>query len=477
MVRSIKPGYAAAQLSYRFLESCYIEMTPARLLYFTTIDLHDHFSIVMAEKAYSIGDYLRELHRRTPLPRHEILQVLRWHLEIAHSEQLGKQTFGIMRQYEPQLDHCKKIFTAPDMTISQADDFCNKDVPVYVCMPPAQIEERPVPFELCLHALHNWLYKKWFRPYRSDIEWGQFVAKMIPLRGTDNSGKWLGFGKSPSQLISTAITLHAEICSKVLATCQSTLEKEADPEDDHQSDGIVSTQPLSDLKRDQKMFILQNIFKAVIILIDSNDYTLATSDVGLMPVYIVRTGVESGLSAPVTFGSVEENSTDVINDACGEVGAVRTTLAEAFAIIQVVVQQEVSAVGPCPNPFETAGELRAAYLTNEESLRHEAERFKDINARKPLVTHHLNLFAPTLQFSTIFPSYIFKAKAKTPTKNTSTTLSSKPPTTPHSKWVFSTTRTSAAVASAPASTSAVMECVADLGASPWAASAASSIDR
>ncbi|EEU38848.1 uncharacterized protein NECHADRAFT_83166 [Fusarium vanettenii 77-13-4] len=100
------------------------------------------------------------------LHRHEILHHVRGHLEQRHREELYCQLrAGFLMKSFSQLDRL------------QALDFRNKTVPVYLLTGDA--EKRGLS-GLLLMVIHNYLYRKWFRLYRSDIERGQAMAIVIP---------------------------------------------------------------------------------------------------------------------------------------------------------------------------------------------------------------------------------------------------------------------------------------------------------
>ena len=73
--------------------------------------------------------------------------------------------------------------------------------------------------------------------------------------------------------------------------------------------------------RNQKFLLLQPLFRAVAIVIKSADYTTAVPAIAEVPVLIVLTGVEDGLSAPITFDPIAErvraHQIEDFNSGCG----------------------------------------------------------------------------------------------------------------------------------------------------------------
>ena len=72
---------------------------------------------------------------------------------------------------------------------------------------------------------------------------------------------------------------------------------------------------------------IQPLFRALVIIINSRDYRLEDSkSLGRMPVFVAHTGLEEGLSAPVTFDSLGDRV-----EICP--GVIKTTLETAIGIV------------------------------------------------------------------------------------------------------------------------------------------------
>lgn len=64
----------------------------------------------------------------------------------------------------------RDIDELPKMVPDDFTDTCNKLVPLYICVRTSdRIMRGLVPI-----VLHNFLYRRWFRPYRSDIKGSRF---------------------------------------------------------------------------------------------------------------------------------------------------------------------------------------------------------------------------------------------------------------------------------------------------------------
>ncbi|KAM6528433.1 hypothetical protein FALCPG4_009414 [Fusarium falciforme] len=93
--------------------------------------------------------------RQAKLERHEILHHLRGSLEEHHRNQL--ETFQIHHPHLlKDMSHIGEIMGL---------NYWNKTVPIFLLKDPAGRAGYP---EMLRPALHNYLYRRWFRPYRTD---------------------------------------------------------------------------------------------------------------------------------------------------------------------------------------------------------------------------------------------------------------------------------------------------------------------
>lgn len=301
-----------------------------------------------------------------PLPQHEILHHLRGDLEAKHRQLIHQYSAKAPYLYEPRIDRLDRL---PRMSLDQAEDFCNKTAPFYIY---TATEFDPTP--LLLTALHNWLYDKWFQPYRSEIEWGQFVSKVVRLRGVP-------LRTPPDRLVDSVIRLNRKICREVEATCQSVqdLDLSRPHEDMNQSLwGMVFPRSMTEIVKDQQSFFLQPLFRAVAIMIDGEDFGRNAykyiTNVGHTHVHIVRTGMEYGLSAPISFDSIADKTTSPITGKDGRVKAVKTTLETAYQFLMELKRREVAAFGVFPQPRESADGFDTGYLACPRGILFEAQK-------------------------------------------------------------------------------------------------------
>lgn len=300
--------------------------------------------------------------QNAPLPRHKILQALRGHLEEVHRYTLRDHTF-VHQFYRISIGDPHHADALPEMNIKQANDCCNKTIPIYICNDHHRKQFSQSSLVLGL-ALHNWLYRKWFRLYHTDIEWGQFIAKIFECPCVT---KWQGLEHSAEDVIDMTVRLNRVICNRIEAAQKYILEQEAAP-DSTMCGGLVCEQPFCELQRDQSSFILQPLFRAVMIVIQEKDYTIDMTDMSGVVVYLAVTGVEDGLSAPILLSSVEQDPSKLIHDREGNLKAVRTTLETAYDFIRGLQCREEAAFSLRPDPVKDSKGLRAGYLSTAASM-------------------------------------------------------------------------------------------------------------
>lgn len=99
--------------------------------------------------------------------------------------------------------------------------------------------------------------------------------------------------------------------------------------------------------KDHQIYILQPLFEALVIVIHPGGWNGEDSSlIGRLPVTIARTGVESGLSSPITFESI----VDKIDEYIGEF-TIKTTLETAVDFVMELEARETRAFGLQPDPI------------------------------------------------------------------------------------------------------------------------------
>ncbi|OTA05367.1 hypothetical protein A9Z42_0060320 [Trichoderma parareesei] len=264
----------------------------------------------MEELSYHQRALVRDFNRPfDDITREEKLWYLRTNLEADH---LGDQFWMCAwRTYEPPIDE-----PLPRIPAYQFKDICNKSVPIYILRGHWRLAG----------ILNNYIYRRWFKPYRSEIEYGRFITKFIALRNTD----------TPSPAILQSIKSLNEAVSAEIRERRLGYDRE-----------IATGTAGSDVVADHQNYVLQPLFQALLLVLNPTDWNGEdSSSIGKIPVILVRTGVEDGLSEPISFEAIA----DKIDAYVGE-DAIRTTVETAIGFVMDLEARETRAFGLRPDPI------------------------------------------------------------------------------------------------------------------------------
>jgi hypothetical protein len=138
----------------------------------------------------------------------------------------------------------------------------------------------------------------------------------------------------------------------------------------NEMNGVRKEVGLSDWEpvHEQKFRIMQPLFRAVAIAIKQDDYSIAVPDIAQIPVLLIITGVEEGLSAPITFDSIADKIS-AHHKTKDSLQAAETNLATAVSFVMGLEKRELAAFGPRPDPAETCKDpSRSCLLGRGEAL-------------------------------------------------------------------------------------------------------------
>ncbi|CVK87799.1 uncharacterized protein FMAN_05351 [Fusarium mangiferae] len=227
---------------------------------------------------------------------HEILHHLRGFLEQNHRLAIHTQHYNSFDVKEIR-----------DLDKHQALRFRNKTVLIYV-LKGGGIGGL---WEL---VLHNYLYRRWFQPYLSDIDHGECIAmvmKPIDQPRTSND----------HDAVSHVLDVHSMINRRL-----DSIEHETPP--------FYTTRPL---------------FRAFFIAIPGRNWggCAALENIASLKVLIVLTGETKGLSAPISFASIADKSkARTLNG----LEAVETNLETAVDFLMELEHREEDVFGLQPDP-------------------------------------------------------------------------------------------------------------------------------
>lgn len=168
-------------------------------------------------------------------------------------------------------------------------------------------------------VLQNYLYRRWFQPYLSDIDHGEYIAmltKSLDQPRTSNH----------DDAVSHVLDVHSMINRRL-----DSIEHETPP--------FYTTRPL---------------FRAFFIAIPGRNWggCAALENIASLKVLIVLTGETKGLSAPISFASIAAKSeARTLNG----LDAVETNLETAVDFVIELEHREEDVFGLQPDPVAASG--------------------------------------------------------------------------------------------------------------------------
>ncbi len=107
----------------------------------------------------------------------------------------------------------------------------------------------------------------------------------------------------------------------------------------------------------QVFYHLQPRFEAIAVSMRASNFDYDAPEVANLPVLIVRTGIEEGLSAPITFDSVPVDARINIYAEDGILVAVETRLDMAITFLMDLEQRETEAFDPLPDLIKSTQDM------------------------------------------------------------------------------------------------------------------------
>jgi len=263
--------------------------------------------------------------------REELLWLRRTSQEGDHY--LWLHNSQIMWRFQPSV---QAVIDDPKVKMDKDLDLgtmCNKTIPMYFLPSPSH--------GVVAIIIHNYIYRRWFHPYRTETNAGQFVYRFITPKDLGNCIA------PPSEALSnTLATFNGILCAKVEDYTRTSRA--------HQETSNPNHEP----------YVLRPLFKALMAIVCCADYDGEDSTtVGRFPVHLVRTGVEDGLSAPISFhDEIAAHRMEPMSE-----NVVKTTLEAATDFIMALEAREIAVFGIQPDPASVA-----EVLTDDEG--HELTR-------------------------------------------------------------------------------------------------------
>ncbi|TRX90082.1 hypothetical protein FHL15_009001 [Xylaria flabelliformis] len=285
-----------------------------------------------------------------PPPRHKILHQLRTDREYDHRHRIFFHS--LLQIYQPCLE---ALHDSPEFHLRMSNEFCNITAPIYLLRTRLS---RCGP--LLLTSIHNYVYRRWFRPYETEIEYGQFLVKLIAPRKLPPVDT-----TSLDSIANLARDLTTTICSRVDRVQRVhalTRLKKLGPG--------IDTRNIDECMHQQEFFVLQPLFRTIALVVCEKSFDINLPSISQLPVLIVHTGTEDGLSAPINLDSITEYTEKLIDGPGKEARAVRTTLETAVTFLMDLERREIAAFGLRPDPVASTKGQKSGYFCRESFLKH-----------------------------------------------------------------------------------------------------------
>lgn len=329
-------------------------------------NLDNRWEIVKAEgdKIFNEANIRKKRYLNGELKRHEVLHFLRGNLEARHREATTSNarlyTFCVSTT---NLDLTEREFNqnGPSVHRNAAErsrDLCNTSIPVYLLATPNKGGGGLI--GTLRLALSNFIYRKWFQPYKTEIEFDRSLVQFI--RPIDIQCITT---RPPVSVFDTLTYLNKDICNHIEKTKNDAVRKireylevtsdiqmagtQGDKDERDRWAKIIREEFSDEAESLQQCYCIQHLFRAIFLVVCGHNYMGEGSGaIGKMPVFIAVTGEQEGLSAPITFDSIRDKIDAVINP--GPRMVVQTTLETAAEFLVNLERREIAALGLCPNP-------------------------------------------------------------------------------------------------------------------------------
>ncbi|KAF9773840.1 hypothetical protein IL306_008247 [Fusarium sp. DS 682] len=202
-----------------------------------------------------------------------------------------------------------------------------------------------------LYSVDVWLYRQWFEPYESDIEYARYIAKPITLglepgatepalTDINDFHQKLIHGLSPNALR----CIPSGMLQNLLI---SSFPPPSEQADEKTEDLFAAL---------SKHHVLKPLFKSLFIVLHQTQVRrtdpFTAEEIDNLPVSLVQTGSTEGLSKPISFHSLHRGG-HVLSDRetlHSSVCSVRTTLKPAIKFIMDLERRERAALKSKPAP-------------------------------------------------------------------------------------------------------------------------------
>ncbi|KAJ6785910.1 hypothetical protein PWT90_09496 [Aphanocladium album] len=270
-----------------------------------------------------------------PLPKDELLRLLRGLHESSHFNRVMVHSATSKWLLNPQFHMPVDVANESDLRLEDANDACNRTAAVYLLRdlndPKNGIfQHMYYKTVLLISQLYRYTYDRWFQPYRSEIDRGQFLTKVnLPPASI------LPPDTCSMAMVDWVRRLHSNFCQRI----ESIKSQETATEE------IASEEPF---------YVMQPVFYAIAVALRACTYDIDVANFGDTPVLIVCTGIDRGLSAPIDLSTIDkQDRRDVVTDSSGKLVAVETALSVAITFLMELEAREQLGSGMKPDPIQS----------------------------------------------------------------------------------------------------------------------------
>ena len=242
--------------------------------------------------------------KRPQRTNEEIIHTVRYHLEYNH------------RRYREYFSNNAPLILTPSLPnppvgLEHIQDSCNKSAAVYSITPHLEPHTLAYSKDSARRAeIIYTIYQQWFRSHDIDIDFGNFVAKLVSIRLSSDD---------QAIKVEDIIDIHRAWCDHVELTLPLCSRKEAETEDDSYND---NRGPIGINQRQNEYYKLRPLFRALIIIVDDQTSQRDAQRV----VHLLRTNLPAKISTPISFQGIQPKLDQEMFPGYSDDNLVTTTL-------------------------------------------------------------------------------------------------------------------------------------------------------
>ena len=244
----------------------------------------------------------------------EILHDLRYCQEFHH-----RQCREYFSSFDPLI--LTPCLPNPPVRLEHIQDSCNKSTAVYSISPHLEPHTMAYSNESSLRSeIIFTIYEQWFSGHDVDIDFGNFVAKLISIRIPSDK---------QATTVEDIIDIHRAWCDHVEYTLPSCSKKGTEIEDHLYNDNHG---PIGINQEQNRYYNLRPLFRALIVIVDNQTSQGDAERV----VHLLLTKPPSELNMPISFKSIQPKLDQGMFSGYNSDNLVTTTLSSAIDFIMAL---------------------------------------------------------------------------------------------------------------------------------------------